>query len=249
MQDSDSLVSNEEAFIDLFSTDNICLGPNNKQTQVSLEPQEIRKIVEEYKERKELTREARANVIKQLQQDISEVRKNIRRRNEITLSELTLLNGQEVFNSLASDYIKAINDVNILSKEQERTVLDSLKYGGFDALYYLIINGYLMQDFMMYRSIFHKGSISAEDNEYIKKVGLHISHLEANDSCIIENVTDVTRELIENSYTHRDGALHHQVLAYLLHNNTAVFDDIINSLLSRKSEEVCTGQPKLDTFS
>lgn len=246
MQDSDSLVSNEEAFIDLFSTDNICLGPNNKQTQVSLEPQEIRKIVEEYKERKELTREARANVIKQLQQDISEVRKNIRRRNEITLSELTLLNGQEVFNSLASDYIKAINDVNILSKEQERTVLDSLKYGGFDALYYLIINGYLMQDFMMYRSIFHKGSISAEDNEYIKKVGLHISHLEANDSCIIENVTDVTRELIENSYTHRDGALHHQVLAYLLHNNTAVFDDIINSLLSRKSEEVISVMEIID---
>lgn len=235
---TDSLVLDEQAFITYFSTTaDIYLGSSN-QGQVKLETHEVRNILEEYTVRVELTRDSRLNVIKQTQREIAELRENIRKRNEISLAELTKRMGRTAFNLLATNYIKDINDKGIISAEQEKTVLDSLKYGGFDALYYLITNGYLMQDFMMYRSIFYKGSISAEDNEYIKKVGLHISHAEANDSFLIENVADVTRELIENSYTHRDGALHHQVLADLLHNNLVVLDGVINSLLSRKCEDI-----------
>jgi hypothetical protein len=240
-QTTDGLVSSEEVFITYFTTaDDIYLSHHSNQNkrEVKLETHEVRNILDEYAVRVELTKDSRLNVIKQIQREIAELRENIRKRNEISLAELTKIMGRAEFNLLATNYIKDINDKGIISEEQEKTVLDSLKYGGFDALYYLITNGYLMQDFMMYRSIFYKGSISAEDNEYIKKVGLHINHTEANDSFLIENVADVTRELIANSYTHRDGALHHQVLADLLHNNPVVLDSVINSLLSRKCEDI-----------
>jgi len=248
---TEKLIENENVFINYFSNVKEILLSTDDQRKVhaSLGETEINEILEEYKERSALIKGSRTNSIEDLKQKISEAKKNIRLRNEITIAKLTRLIGKKAFNSCAKAYIEAIEDENILSKEQEKTILDGLKYGGFDALYYLITNGYLMQDFMMYRSVFHKGSISEADNEYIKKVGLYISHSEANDSCIIDDVAEVTKELIENTYILRDGALHHQVLTYLLgskygksntlqtlHLNTLV--NMTDSLISRECENI-----------
>lgn len=250
--DANNISKNEADFINFFADeDKICITNhiNNIYNSPFLEGVEIKAIVEEYGKRSALIKDSRVNCIKELELKISEAKNNIRIRNEITIAKLTLLNGQEFFNSCAKGYIEAIEDRNILSEKQEKTILDSLKYGGFDALYYLITNDFLMQDFMMYRSIFQNGSISAEDNEYIKKVGLHISHSEANDACIIDDVEEVIRELIENSYILRDGALHHQVLTYLLGSrvgiknkskkqNSLILENIIDSLLSRDCKDI-----------
>lgn len=234
-----NLVKNEQTFLNFFSsTENIYLGPPNQPSQIKLENDEANQIAEEYEERSKLTRKSREDVFSQTQKEIADVREEISKRNAISLAELTQLNGREKFNQLATNYIKDIKDPNILSAEQEKTVLSSLKYGGLDALYYLITNGYLMQDFMMYRSIFYKGSISEEDNEYIKSVGIYSSHMEVNDSFVLQNVAGVTRDLIDNTYIHRDGALHHQIIAYFIINDKTALDDVIGHLFSRNITDI-----------
>ncbi|MCJ8348538.1 hypothetical protein [Moritella sp.] len=236
---ADSLVSNEESFIEFCSNSNkMYFGHNSQNNLVKLNVNDINQIMDEYNKRVELVRESKEKVLSQTQQEIAHVREEISKRNAISLAELTKLNGREKFDVLATDYIKDIKDTNILSTEQENTVLASLKYGGLDALYYLITNDYLMQDFMMYRSIFYKGSLTEEDYEYIKSVGIHASHTQVNNNFVLQNIAGVTRDLIENNYIHRDGALHHQVISYLIHNNETVLTDVINHLFTRSTSDI-----------
>lgn len=237
--DVNTLIENEDKFIDFLSYDlETYIGRHREETKYKLEKNQILEFSKEYQERSNTIKDEKEKSIIEIKKNINEVKIKIQKRNEINLSDLTKINGQDFFKKLATSYINNIEDENVLSKAQVKTVLDSLKYGGFEALYYLISNNYLMQDFMMYRSIFHKGSISDEDNEYIKKVGIYIDHREANDKFIIENVADVTRELEENYYIHRDGALHHQVISYLLNNNKKLLTDIINSLFNKSLNDI-----------
>jgi hypothetical protein len=214
-----SLIDDEAVFLRLFSHGNeVFIGPNDNYNYYSMiEKDDQSRVVEQYNDRSSVTLNSRKEFIILTQKEIYDIRKAMRKYASMSLASLTQIIGREKFDELAKGYISKINDKEVLPPEQEKKVLGSLKYGGLDALYYLITNGYLMQDFMMYRSIFHKGSLSENDNEYIKMVGNYISCDEAN-SYAIDNVDSVLRELVENAYTHRDGALHHQIIAYILDN-------------------------------
>ena len=234
-----SLITDEKRFIAFFSdTEVIHLGANNNQPVLILDDNLRNQIIDEYEDRVELTRESKDAIAKQTQDEITYVREQINKRNAITLSELTKLNGRAKFDELATSYIKNIDDRNILSEEQENTVLDSLKYGGLDALYYLITNAYLMQDFMMYRSIFHEGALTEDDYDYIKSVAIYTGHEQINKEFVLQNIAGVAKDLIDNSYIHRDGALHHQVVSHLMTNDKATLTEVINNLFTQSPTNI-----------
>ncbi|WP_274720578.1 hypothetical protein [Xenorhabdus bovienii] len=113
-------------------------------------------------------------------------------------------------------------------------------------IYYLLSNSYLMQDFMMFRSIFHEGAISVNDNDYIKSVGFHITCNEANKNFSLDNEKDVIQDLISQHFIYREGAIHHQLIAYMLENDNTHLDEIISNLFSKSNSDILSAFTILD---
>ena len=99
--------------------------------------------------------------------------------------------GWKKFKTIAEKYIEQCDDRSIIDAEQIESIRDGFRFGGFEVLYYLLTNGYIMQDYMMFRSIFHQGSISVNDNDYIKAVGRYMSCEEVNRNFSLDNPGDV----------------------------------------------------------
>jgi len=229
-----TLIDSEEQFFKFFSGDDEkYLGNQNQRHMATLSADVINSVFQEYKERVAFVRGDRYAEIEKIKSDIEALKQKIDRRNSIPLDELTRNIGIENFKQRALAYITNIKDPSVLTKDQECSIISSLKYGGYDAIYYFIVNGYLTHDYMMYRSIFHNGSITAEDNEFIKQVGNYIDHELSNKSFFIQNVEEVSREIVENSYLLRDGAYHHQIVVYLMNNDLHSFYSMINNLYSK----------------
>ncbi|HBZ2408644.1 TPA: DNA-binding protein, partial [Klebsiella pneumoniae] len=171
-------------------------------------------IMDEYNQRVNVVAEDKNNEYQIAIKSLEEIKENIRTRNAITLSELIKLIGWEKFKTIAENYIEKCDDRSIIDAEQIESIRDGFRFGGFEVLYYLLTNGYIMQDYMMFRSIFHQGSISVNDNDYIKAVGRYMSCEEVNRNFSLDNPGDVLTELIEQHYQYRNGAIHYQIVSY-----------------------------------
>lgn len=99
-----------------------------------------------------------------------------------------------------------------------------------------------MQDYMMFRSIFQEGTISANDNDYIKAVGRFTGCKAVNESFSLDSEKEVISELAEQHYIYREGALHHQIVTYLMKipttKNSVYLSDMISKLFEKKAHEV-----------
>lgn len=230
----DSLAANEDSFIDFFSgTYDPYIGYNPQNNLIKIDVKELNSIVDEYRDRVPLLKGGRMTALENVRAEVEIVKERIRQKNSISLEELTRNIGRIKFEELAKKYISDIQDKKMLTTEQEDSILSGFKYGGYDAIYYFISNGYLTHDYMMYRSVFHKGSITVEDNEFVKQVGNYIDHASSNELFILQNVEDVSRELIDNVYILREGAFHHQVISYLLGKSPETFLEVVDNIFSR----------------
>lgn len=213
---AESFYKNESDFLKFFSNQ----AKRFVGYEINRNPQfvqiETSSIVEEYNQRVELVAKDKAEEYQKTAREIEEVKENIRTRNAISLAELLNLIGWERFKTIAEGYIEKCDDRTIINSEQMETIRNGFRFGGLEALYYLLTNGYIMQDFMMFRSIFHQGTISVNDNDYIKAVGRHMGCEEVNQNFLLDNPKDVLAELVGQHYQYRAGALHHQIIASLL---------------------------------
>lgn len=116
-------------------------------------------------------------------------------------------------------------------------IQSGFRRGGFEVLYYLLTNGYIMQDYMMFRSIFHEGAISVNDNDYIKAVGRFTNCGEINNSFIIDDEKEVVTELAEQNYIYREGAVHHQLMAYMMIHNSPSYERYLSGMISKVFEK------------
>lgn len=179
-------------------------------------------IIEEYEQRSQLVTADRARALKVAHNELNAVKEEIRLRNSITLADLIVNIGEAKFREITDRYLEKINDRDIIDEKQFDALRSGLRLGGSEVLYFLMANGYIMQDFMMFRSIFHEGTISGNDNDYIKAVGRHVSCKDSNENFSLDNEKDVLGELVAQNYIYREGALHYQLIEFLMNNqNTA----------------------------
>ncbi|MCK4175796.1 hypothetical protein, partial [Klebsiella pneumoniae] len=108
--------------------------------------------MDEYNQRVNVVAEDKNNEYQIAIKSLEEIKENIRTRNAITLSELIKLIGWEKFKTIAENYIEKCDDRSIIDAEQIESIRDGFRFGGFEVLYYLLTNGYIMQDYMMFRS-------------------------------------------------------------------------------------------------
>jgi hypothetical protein len=113
-----------------------------------------------------------------------------------------------------------------------------MRNGGLDALYLLLSNGLVMQDFMAYRSIFHEGSITVNDNDFLKAVGQDLSCATSNGEYFIDDENRVINELVEHNRIYADGALHYQLVTHLIDNADEHLAGMIASLFSKSDEHI-----------
>ncbi|MGO4746463.1 YobI family P-loop NTPase [Serratia quinivorans] len=240
MFEASNLYNNENEFMAFFSgQEQRYAGYSNNQNFYQIDTENV---AEEYKKRERLVSADRKIELKKAITELQEVKENIRTRNAITLAELLTRIGENRFKEIAEGYIEKCNDPDIIDKEQLETIRSGFRFGGLEALYYLLTNGFIMQDYMMFRSIFHEGTISVNDNDYIKAVGRQMGCAEINDNYALDNEKDVLSDLIDQNYIYRSGALHHQIIAYMLDSqdleNKNTLSGMVSEVFNKNHENI-----------
>lgn len=188
-------------------------------------------IIKKYQKRSQLVTSDRMRALRAAHDELNSVNEEIRIRNSITLADLIVNIGEANFRDITDRYLEKINDRDIIDEKQFDALRSGLRLGGSEVLYFLMANGYIMQDFMMFRSVFHEGTISSSDNDYIKAVGRHVSCKDCNENFSLDNEKDVLAELVAQNYIYREGALHYQLIEFLMGNTTAINKNYLSGMV------------------
>lgn len=240
--EAEDLYRSESDFISFFGKDVELFIGHGVQRNAPYVAIDGSSILKEYEKRSELVSKDREAEYKKIQRKIEEVKEEIKIRNTIPLSELIKKIGETRFGEIADGYILKSNDPDIIDVKQFAAVSTGFRLGGLQILYFLLTNGYIMQDFMMYRSIFREGAISVNDNDYIKAVGRFTGCQEVNDIFSLDDEEEVVSQLVEQDYIYREGAIHHQIITYMIEvvkeRNNELLSDMIAKIFDMNTEQV-----------
>ncbi|MEX7536669.1 DNA-binding protein [Providencia rettgeri] len=234
-------IENESDFLHLLSIDDdIFLGYSTyNSSQFLVFDRSIRdQLKEEYLKRKSKMGKDKNSIFSELQIKIRKLKESIKLNNALSLKELTTIIGREKFADIAQGYLEAIESHDLVSEQQLNALRTDMRNGGLDALYLLLSNGLVMQDFMAYRSIFHEGSMTVNDNDFLKAVGQDLSYATSNGEYFIDDENRVISELVEHNRIYADGALHHQLVTHLIENADEHLAGMIASLFSKPNEHI-----------
>nr|WP_228030168.1 hypothetical protein [Pectobacterium carotovorum]ALG88677.1 Hypothetical protein [Pectobacterium carotovorum] len=238
--DSSELVGNEDIFIDVFTKKGALYvgytSPHGRNhfSLVGIENQE--NIISNYYSRVNVIGEDKSKSLNKRHSEIRDVENIIRARNATPLDELIKSGGREKFELTAQQYLDEMEKHEFITRPQRSSLRTAMQYGGLDALYVLLSNGLIMQDFMSYRSIFHEGSMTVNDNDFIKAIGQDLGCEKSNNEFYIDDAEKVISELIEQNRIYSDGALHYQLITHIIDKNNKCFTGMVASLF-RKSDQ------------
>lgn len=105
----------------------------------------------------------------------------------------------------------------VLSDENDG-IASSDNGGQIDFLYFLLSHGYLSTDYMAYRSVFMPGSLSTEDNHFIRAVTAGRSPDETA-KMPLSNFDNTVAKLRGLGMLMHDNAWHPQILWHLMYND------------------------------
>lgn len=235
------LIEDESDFLQILSLDEkIFLGYYHYyDNQFSVFDNSTKdKLKQEYLKRKTEMGKDKNSAYSELQIKIKNIKESIKLSNALSLRELTLIIGREKFAEIAQGYLKTMEDHDFVSEQQLHALCTDMRNGGLDALYLLLSDGLVMQDFMAYRSIFHEGSMTVNDNDFLKAVGQDLSCAISNGEYFIDDENRVISELVEHNRIYADGALHHQLVTHLIDNADEHLEGMIASLFSKSDEHI-----------
>jgi hypothetical protein len=234
------MISNEDVFLDGFRKHTLQLEIhiNNQRGYLPFSTTEKNLILKEYSARMSVIKNDKNEVYRKLHDDIRDTQNEIRAQNATPLHKLITLMGRQKFGELAEQYLKTIKEHKFITEQQKSALETDMNYGGIDALYMLLSEGLIAQDFMSYRSIFHNGSLSADDNEFIKAVGLDLSCENSNRNFYIDDAGKVISELAELNQITYDGALHHRLLEHVMQTDSPYLTQMIASLFRHSDAHI-----------
>lgn len=240
---TNKLITDEKYFIEFLESKATIkfsgVGNNsNSPAPIVLSESERDTLLSDYQRRKALIGDDRSKAIEKTKSDLAEAKEQKRRKKAISLSELVSLMTLQKFSARADRYLDDLDTHTFLSDEKKKLIRDEMRYGGTEALYLLLSRGFLDQDYMRSRSVFHEGGLSVNDNEFIKQIPLGLSFEKSNDSHVIDDVRGVIDEIRIQHFLHFDAVLHHQILAYLLQKDVSSLDDMIAALFGKAGDRV-----------
>ncbi|MEI7152642.1 MULTISPECIES: DNA-binding protein [Pectobacterium] len=240
--DTAELVNNAEYFINAFTQHgDLYLGYTDVYGHFRYDPLNAiiqTKAVTDYNDRVKILGEDKSKTYYKIHNEIRRINNTIRARNATPLAALIKSEGRDKFKKTAQEYLDAMEHHEFVTEQQLLALRTDMQYGGLDALYMLFSDGLIMQDFMSYRSIFHEGSLSINDNEFIKAVGQDLSSEKSNQDHYVDDADKVISELAEQNRLCADGAFHYQLLGRIIETNNSYFTDMIASLFQHSDEHI-----------
>ncbi|MBT0385563.1 DNA-binding protein [Morganella morganii] len=231
--DIHKIVESEEAFVNAFSGDGLYIGHGSNKITIDVNSKR-----DEYLERKEILSKCNLDNNNKLHGECNVLEEKIKSKNTLPLKELIKLIGRKNFGTFCEGYFNEISKHDYVSDSQFKLLVSDMRNGGFDALYLLLSNGLILQDYMSYRSIFHKGAMSENDNDFIKAIGLDLSCEESNEKYFIDDVAKVIEELIDQNKIYSEGALHCQLITNLVSSNSLYMNGIITAMFQNTDEKI-----------
>lgn len=237
-----SLIDDESEFLSFLSSDgDLHLGYSRNYNIHSISPLDIllrTQLKDEYLKRKSYIGENKNSALCELKIKINRTKESIKLKNTLSLRDITTTIGRKNFANIAQGYLEAMRNHDFISEQQLHALYTDMRNGGLDALYLLLSNGLITQDFMAYRSIFHEGSMTVNDNDFLKAVSQDLNFATSNGEYFIDDEKRVINELVEHNRIYADGALHHQLVAHLIGNADDHLAGIAAALFSKSDEHI-----------
>lgn len=209
--DFDDVIQNENSFLSLLSNQIISIKPSGYNiTITTIDKKTAQVMKEEYQERI-------AIIQKKLNNDVSRLEENIKK------------NRYEIQNASSNDLAFFINKMGrsgferyiacCSTPEQHDGESITDNAANIDFIYFLLSHGYLSTDYMAYRSVFMPGSLSTEDNNFIRAVTSGRLPDETA-KMPLSNIANTVAKLHGLGILMHDNAWHPQILWYLMRNDT-----------------------------
>lgn len=224
----DDVIKNEASFLSLLNNHMISIQPSGYNITIStIDKKTAQVLKEEYQERIAL-------VQKKTNGDISR------------LDEIIKKNRREIQNSFSYDLAVFINKMGKAGFEKWVTSFtvpehhEGAALSGnaeiLDFMYFLLSNGYLSSDYMAYRSVFMPGSLSTEDNDFIRAVTSGRIPVDTA-KMPLNNIANTVEKLHGLGMLMHDNSWHPQILRHLMHNDRISLKTIMGMQVEAGAEQ------------
>lgn len=213
----DDVVDNEGLFYELLSETGFFVYSNHQKIRVAnADKFAAKKMIAEYEKRCEYLELKKSGAINSLENKAESLRGEIRRLNSYELSYFIEKMGLNGF----------IEWIEKLKSEEGKTNLLVNNIDQVEFIYFLLRNAYISTDYMSYRSVFMPGSLTNDDNDFVRAVSTGRSFVGTTVMPLV-NIENVIRKLIELGLSLQENAWHPAILRHLLHKDRELLSKIM----------------------
>ncbi|PWW11073.1 pcar [Pantoea sp. AG702] len=231
------LSEKEELFNKLRTVDTLYLWSADRRTNVfAIEQNAVSEMIDCYEKRKKALDLKNQGEISRLNQKIKTTQGEINKLHQANMADLVRTSGSGNFFQWVSENCKF--EESAPEKIKKRN--DCL-----DFLYFLLSNNYIAPDYMFFRSVFKPGSLSHEDNEFIKEVSRSRTYRQTS-GMPLRKIDNVVAKLESLGMMMEPGAWHPDILLYMLEN---CLEKLKPVFLAQVDDEDCLIQLIEQTFT
>lgn len=223
----DHVVDDEVAFLSLMESTTFYIRPRQYGVNIAtVQKEKLDKLKKEYLDRRNLLVKKAAGGISKLNGRIEGLRHLI---NEASVRDLAFFIN-EMGSSQFAEWARQLS-----SNDQDNGKKTSEDASTTDFLYFLLRYSYLSTDYMSYRSVFMPGSLSIEDNNFIRAVTAGRSPDETL-LMPLSNTANTLTKLCGLGIQLNDNAWHPQILLHILDTKDVLLTKIMKMQMAAGSE-------------
>lgn len=206
----DDVIENETSFLTLLNYNSVSIRPKGNSLLVaSIDKAKMQYLKNEYEERNHRLHKKSDGHIARIEENIKNCKNEIHNSFSYDLTFFIEKLGSTGFRDWAAACISSCDNDGVTSPDYA---------GQIDFLYFLLSNGYLSTDYMAYRSVFMPGSLSTEDNNFIRAVTAGRDP-EETARMPLSNFDNTVAKLSGLGMLMHDNAWHPQILRHLMYND------------------------------
>lgn len=224
----ENIIENEDLFLSFLNNATVYVRLRHYTIDIaSIDKKTLEIMREEYEERITFLHKKLENGLSQSEEHIAQLNHEIQKSFSYDLAFFINKMGNAGFRKWAVTCLSSDND--------DRTDLSDYA-GPIDFLYFLLSHDYLSTDYMAYRSVFMPGSLSTEDNHFIRAVTAGRS---PDETVImpISNIANTVAKLRGLGMLMHDNAWHPQILGHLMLNDKVSLRTIMGMQLEVGAEQ------------
>ncbi len=204
---------------------------SNYEQRFDIPSDKRNELLREYEKRVSIVLDNNQKTLDFLSKKISDMQRVSNLKRSIALHELC----EKITLAKLRDWI--LNDA-LTDDEKEQNIINAAAINfNIEILFFMLSNGYIEQDYMQYRSIFHAGALSKSDNLYIQKIAAKVNFDELKD-IHINNVPNIVDKIELLSFKYYEGILHPDIISYLINQKVEFSRDVFVHLFNHGSPEL-----------